>query len=345
MEQPNETSTILLTRKKAFLFGAIDVEVSFNGSKVALLKNGGSESITIPAGTHTIVILPVGFASMFAASYQMVFVTQARESYSFLIEPDFHGLKISLLSSSESIKKATLESVPSTQTEAVKQEQPLEPNDAKPLEQIDSQDQQIPQEQQEPQDKVQVNFNTMYLDDEHNTLPPNPPAINYQGCLKPFLGFVSVIVILNLFWSYLEPVKKTYTVNCTQNYTDNAAKSLNITFNSGTKVFKRGSLAFPINDISIDSKEYVTFIRYYRNPEPGLYYAVLTINPPGLLDNTTIDYYESREEKGSRIQERSFELSGVTYKASSVVDAMVTNSYEYKCSLPPNFDYKYVRID
>tara|TARA_B100000674_G_C37857810_1_gene923284 strand:- start:307 stop:1203 length:897 start_codon:yes stop_codon:yes gene_type:complete len=202
MEQSNETSTILLTRKKAFTFALTDVEVSFNGSKVALLKNGGSESITIPAGTHTIVILPVGFASMFAESYQMVFVAQAGESYSFLIEPDFQNFKISLLSSSESIKKATLESVPSTQTEAVKQEQPLEPNDAKPLEQIDSQDQQILQEQQEPQDKVQVNSNTMDLDDEHNTLPPNPYAIVYKGCLIPILGFIGFIIVLNVVTIY-----------------------------------------------------------------------------------------------------------------------------------------------
>lgn len=259
MEQSNENSTILLTRKKAFTFALTDVEVSFNGSKVALLKNGGSESITIPAGTHTVVILPVGFASMFAESYQMIFDAQAGESYSFVIEPAQQGFSIVLSSSSESFKKATLESVPSTQTEAVKHEQPLEPNDAQPLGLVESEEQQISQEQPELQDKVQVNSNPMDLDDEHYYLeveqeiqqfrlddalwskcmalakdnpmeaislyrqervkrlkkgikvkittnqfiPPTPlPAINYQGCLKPILGFVGVIIILNLFWSY-----------------------------------------------------------------------------------------------------------------------------------------------
>jgi hypothetical protein len=224
-----------------------------NGSKVALLKNGNSESRTIPAGTHTLTIIPVGFGSMGAQSNHMMFVAQAGESYSFVIEPSEQGFTIVLSGSSESFKKATLESVPSTQTEAVKQEQPLEPNDAQPLGLVESEEQQIFQEQPELQDKVQANSNPMDLDDEHYYLEveqeifqsrlddalwskcvalaednpmealslyrkervkrlkkgikvettTNPlPAINYQGCLKPFLGFVSVIVILNLFWSY-----------------------------------------------------------------------------------------------------------------------------------------------
>ena len=259
MESSNNTSTIILNRKKAWTFKFHDVEVILNGSKVAQLKNGSSESIIIPAGTHTLAVIAVGFGAIFAQSCQMIFDAQAGESYSFVIEPAQQNFTIVLSSSSESFRKATLESVPSTQTEAVKQEQPLEPNDAQPLGLVESEEQQISQEQPELQDKVQVNSNPMDLDDEHYYLeveqeiqqfrlddalwskctalakdnpmeaislyrqervkrlkkgikvkittnqfiPPTPlPAINYQGCLKPILGFVGVIIILNLFWSY-----------------------------------------------------------------------------------------------------------------------------------------------
>jgi len=149
VDQLNETSTIVLNRKKAWTFKFTDVEVSLNGSKVALLKNGDSESITIPAGTHTLAIIPVGFGSMFAQSYQMMFVAQAGESYSFVIEPAQQNFTIVLSGSSESIKKATLESVPSTQTEAVEHEQLLEPKDAEPLGLKESEEQHILQEHQE----------------------------------------------------------------------------------------------------------------------------------------------------------------------------------------------------
>ena len=99
MEQLNETSTIVLNRKKAWTFKFTDVQVSLNGSKVALLKNGGSESITIPAGRHTLAIIPVGFGSMFAQSYQRMFVAQAGKSYSFVVEPLGQGFTIVLLGS------------------------------------------------------------------------------------------------------------------------------------------------------------------------------------------------------------------------------------------------------
>jgi len=150
VEQLNETSTIVLNRKKAWTFKFTDVEVSLNGSKVALLKNGDSESITIPAGTHTLAILPVGFGSTFAQSSSVRFDAQAGESYSFIIEPAQQNFTIVLSGSSESIKKATLESVPSTQTEAVEHEQLLEPKDAEPLGLKESEEQHILQEQQEP---------------------------------------------------------------------------------------------------------------------------------------------------------------------------------------------------
>jgi hypothetical protein len=158
--------------------------------------------------------------------------------------------------------------------------------------------------------------------------------------------FYVLIILLTVIASCGEP-PKTYTVNCTQHYTDNAAKSLNITFNSGTKLFKRGNLAFPINDISIDSEEYNTWIRYNRYPsKPGLNKAELDINPPRTYSPASIEYVEYRREKGSRFQENSITLRGKTTNWSSKVDnVMVSKSYQYKCSLPPNFDYKYVLID
>jgi hypothetical protein len=105
VEQLNETSTIVLNRKKRFTFGLTNVEVSLNGSKVALLKNGSSESRAIPAGTHTLTIIPVGFGSMGAQSNHMMFVAQAGESYSFVIEPSEQRFTIVLSGSSESFKK------------------------------------------------------------------------------------------------------------------------------------------------------------------------------------------------------------------------------------------------
>ena len=211
MEQLNETSTIVLNRKKSIVkFVEIETEVRLNGSKVTQLKNGGSESITIPAGTHTLAIIPVGFGSILPGSCQIMFVAQAGESYSFFIEPWANDFTIVLSGSSESIKKATLESAPSIQTEAVKQEQSLQSNDAEPLELLESEEQQILQEQQKPQDKVQVNFNNMYLDDEHNTLPPNPQAIVNKGCgcgcLIVILGIGLIIVsnVLAIYQDYQE---------------------------------------------------------------------------------------------------------------------------------------------
>ena len=150
MESSNKTSTIVLNRKKAWTFKFTDVEVSLNGSKVAQLKNGSSESIIVPAGTHTLFFLPVGFGSMFAQSYEMMFDAQAGESYTFVIEPGQRNFTIVLYGSSESNKKATLESVPSTSTEAVEHEQLLEPKDAEPLGLKESEEQHILQEQQEP---------------------------------------------------------------------------------------------------------------------------------------------------------------------------------------------------
>jgi len=148
-EQLSETATVELNRERAFLFSALKARVRLNGSRVAQVKNGGSESIRIPSGRNTLAVSGFGAPGESTVS----FIAKPGESYSFVIAPRssnfWAGITggvfgvgllwstafestfssseggtfgIALSGSSEFNKKTIQESTPSAQTDNVEKE-------------------------------------------------------------------------------------------------------------------------------------------------------------------------------------------------------------------------------
>ena len=137
-----------------------------------------------------------------------------------------------------------------------------------------------------------------------------------------------LIILLTVIASCSEPTK-TYTVTCEQDYTD-AAKRLSITFNYGSKLFKRGNYVFPIEDIEVNSYEWSTTMRYdppfdYKQAKGTITMSTLTIlmhtNP------ITVAYNEWR--------------NGESHPSTVMLGWL--DKVEYECNIPPNFEYVQIK--
>ena len=121
-----------------------------------------------------------------------------------------------------------------------------------------------------------------------------------------------------------------------------AADIINITFNSGTKVFKNGDLTFPLKDIKVDSDKYFSKLIYKRSGVSaktlGVKGAEIIISPRKII------YEEIRAEKGWKVVKQSFTFRGtIMNNDKTLPNQDVTRYIDYECSIPPNFNYKYVR--
>lgn len=174
--------------------------------------------------------------------------------------------------------------------------------------------------------------------------------------------FYILIILLTVISSCSEPI--TYTVNCNRPVTGSdrvvstAAEIVNITFNSGTKVLKNGDLTFPLKDIKVVSGKSTTKLiygsRYPSVPLNGwskkyqdtaLYAEIRIFYPFGDRSKPLkIKYEEIRAEKGWKVVKQSFTFRGtVMNNDKTLPNQDVTKSIYYECSIPPNFNYKYVR--
>ena len=168
--------------------------------------------------------------------------------------------------------------------------------------------------------------------------------------------FYILIILLTVISSCSEP--KTYTVNCNREdmqKVSTAAEIVNITFNSGTKVLKNGDLTFPLKDIKVDSHKSTTGLIYDgRYPlmkgqtykQDIAHYAEIRIFYPfgDRSKPLKIKYKEIRAEKGWKLVEQSFTFRGTVMNNDKMLPNQDVKKYiDYECSIPPNFNYKYVR--
>ena len=167
--------------------------------------------------------------------------------------------------------------------------------------------------------------------------------------------FYILIILLTVISSCSEP--KTYTVNCNREdmqKVSTAAEIVNITFNSGTKVLKNGDLTFPLKHIKVDSNKSTTKLiygsRYFLinpklKPDTAHYAEIRIFYPFGDRSKPLkIKYEEIRAEKGWKLVEQSFTFRGTVMNNDKILPNQDVKKYiDYECSIPPNFNYKYVR--